>query len=254
MACWQETDILFEADDIVDIRIIAPPFIPAPLHPPSLSAWQHRATTGSTVPGAVWLSWRIPVLNPDPLEQIRIEKEQGMHYEYRVLRDGNMEWKTVLLEDTRLGSIDEVLFLSFGIWLYQRRKYLVTGLDRDGEYSFCIRAVNATGVSDETCNPESITPVNVQNGELPRTVALLQNYPNPFNPATTLTYTLDRAGPVELSVYDLTGRVVSSLVDGVQPAGYHEVRFNADGLPTGTYVYRLRAGTETLTRIMTLVR
>ena len=57
-----------------------------------------------------------------------------------------------------------------------------------------------------------------------------------------------------MAVHDLTGRLVSTLVDGVQSPGRHAVRFNADGLPTGTYVYRLRAGAETLTRTMTLVR
>ena len=96
--------------------------------------------------------------------------------------------------------------------------------------------------------------VGIENKDLPVSIHLAQNYPNPFNPSTRITYTLDRAGAVELSVYDMTGRVVSSLVDGVQPAGNHEVRFDATGLPTGAYIYRLRAGAETLTRIMTLVR
>ena len=102
--------------------------------------------------------------------------------------------------------------------------------------------------------PVEAVNTSISHRELPSKVSLSQNYPNPFNPSTTVTYTLDRAGSVELSVYDLAGRVVSSLVDGVQPTGNHEVRFNADGLPTGTYVYRLRAGAETLTRTMTLVR
>ena len=90
--------------------------------------------------------------------------------------------------------------------------------------------------------------------EIPVTLALSQNYPNPFNPSTNVTYTLDRPGPVEMSVYDLTGRIVSTLVDGIQPAGLHEVRFDADGLPAGTYLYRLRADGRTITRTMTLVR
>ena len=90
--------------------------------------------------------------------------------------------------------------------------------------------------------------------ESPATLALSQNYPNPFNPATTITYTLDRPGPVEMSVYNLTGRIVSTLVDGMQSAGHYEVRFDADGLPAGMYLYHLRAGGQTITRAMTLVR
>ena len=99
----------------------------------------------------------------------------------------------------------------------------------------------------------SIT-TSVENGELPSGVSLGQNYPNPFNPSTTVTYTLDRPSPTELSVYDLTGRIVSTLVDGVQPAGNHEVRFSAADLPTGTYVYRLEVNGQSITRTMTLVR
>ena len=60
--------------------------------------------------------------------------------------------------------------------------------------------------------------------------------------------------PVRLAVYDMTGKTVAVLVDGLRTVGQHTVRFNADGLPTGTYVYRLTAGAETLTRTMTLVR
>ncbi|MXW64981.1 MAG: T9SS type A sorting domain-containing protein [Bacteroidetes bacterium SB0662_bin_6] len=96
--------------------------------------------------------------------------------------------------------------------------------------------------------------VSVDSDELPGGISLSQNYPNPFNPSTTVTYTLDRSDSVELSVYDLTGRVVSTLVDGIQLAGNHEVRFDAGDLPTGTYLYRLRTGTETQTRTMILVR
>ncbi len=98
-------------------------------------------------------------------------------------------------------------------------------------------------------------PVSADDpGELPSGVKLAQNYPNPFNPSTTVTYALDRAGSVEMSVYDMTGRIVQTLVDGMRPAGNHEVRFDAGGLPTGTYLYRLRVGTETLTETMTFVR
>ena len=97
-------------------------------------------------------------------------------------------------------------------------------------------------------------PTSISNHALPTDVVLAQNYPNPFNPNTAITYTLDRSGPVQLDVYDLTGRIVSTLVDGVQPAGRYEIRFSAEDLPSGTYVYRLQTGAEVLTRAMTLLR
>src|SRR5690606_23738549 len=89
--------------------------------------------------------------------------------------------------------------------------------------------------------------------ELPSSAALAQNYPNPFNPSTSIPFTLDRAQRVRLAVYDVLGREVAVLVDGVQPAGTHRAAFDAAGLASGVYVYRLRTGAGTLTRTMTLV-
>ena len=97
-------------------------------------------------------------------------------------------------------------------------------------------------------------PTSVEDEELPEGIALAQNYPNPFNPVTTIKYSVQAASHVSLSVYDMTGQQIETLVDGVQPKGTHSVAFDANGLPTGTYVYRLTTGAETLTRIMTLVR
>ena len=73
----------------------------------------------------------------------------------------------------------------------------------------------------ETRMVKVIRPVSAPTSievEIPATLALSQNYPNPFNPSTTIAYTLYRPGPVEMSVYDLTGRIVSILVDGMQSA------------------------------------
>ncbi len=90
--------------------------------------------------------------------------------------------------------------------------------------------------------------------ELPTVLSLKQNYPNPFNPETVIEYELPQTVHVRLAVYDMTGRTVAVLVDGNRPQGRYTEQFNAAGLSTGTYVYRLTAGGESQTRIMTLVR
>jgi len=77
----------------------------------------------------------------------------------------------------------------------------------------------------------------------PLTYTLGQNYPNPFNPSTSITYQLKSAGQVRLSVYDILGREVAVLVDGMQTQGAHEARFDGNGLASGVYIYRLQAGT-----------
>jgi hypothetical protein len=103
---------------------------------------------------------------------------------------------------------------------------------------------------------EILTLVDVDSpGEgIPVTYALDQNYPNPFNPATTISYDLPEAGPVSLKIYDLLGSEVATLVDDNQGAGRHEVLFDATGLPSGVYFYRLKAGWYTSTRKLVLLR
>jgi hypothetical protein len=81
--------------------------------------------------------------------------------------------------------------------------------------------------------------VALQPGQ-PLTYALSQNFPNPFNPSTLISYQTAGAGYVRLTVYDILGREVATLVDGVQEPGTHEVRFDAGTLSSGMYVYRLR--------------
>jgi hypothetical protein len=70
----------------------------------------------------------------------------------------------------------------------------------------------------------------------------LGNYPNPFNPTTTLAFTLPESQLTELAVFDLSGRKVATLVDGLMAAGSHSVVFDASGLASGLYIYTLRSG------------
>ena len=90
--------------------------------------------------------------------------------------------------------------------------------------------------------------------QTPRQFALQQNYPNPFNPATLIRYELRDAGNVKLEVFDMIGRRVAVLVDGVKEAGTHEVRFNAESFSSGVYIYRLTDGSRTAVRQMTLIK
>ncbi len=87
-----------------------------------------------------------------------------------------------------------------------------------------------------------------------RGFALLQNYPNPFNPATAVSYQLTATSYVTLKVYDLLGREVRTLVDGVRPAGTHTVVFDGSGLASGVYVSSLTAGGSHQSRTMLLLK
>ena len=78
--------------------------------------------------------------------------------------------------------------------------------------------------------------------EAPLATAILGSYPNPFNPTTAINYQLSSVSNVSLVVYDVLGREVSTLVDGVQEAGEHSVILDGSRLASGVYYYRLIAG------------
>ncbi len=96
--------------------------------------------------------------------------------------------------------------------------------------------------------------VEQDKNQLPVDFSLSQNYPNPFNPNTTINYSIPEMSPVELSVYNVLGEKVAELVNHVQDAGRHSVSFDAAGLPSGTYLYTLKAGEQTTTRKMVLLK
>ncbi|TKJ41461.1 hypothetical protein CEE37_02555 [candidate division LCP-89 bacterium B3_LCP] len=79
-------------------------------------------------------------------------------------------------------------------------------------------------------------------------------YPNPFNPTTQFSFALPAASHVKLSVYNLRGQLVNTLVDGMRDAGTHDVSFDASNLASGIYLYRLSAGSNNISGKMVLVK
>jgi hypothetical protein len=94
---------------------------------------------------------------------------------------------------------------------------------------------------------------------LPAQIRLLQNYPNPFNPNTSIRYNLPKAMNVDLSVYDMKGRLVTTLVKQNQAAGNHVVQWNGTdnqkkAVASGVYFYKLSSGTYSNTKKMLLIK
>jgi ligand-binding sensor domain-containing protein len=95
--------------------------------------------------------------------------------------------------------------------------------------------------------------------DVPQSYALKANYPNPFNPVTAIGYEVKAAGDVELTVYDIRGRLVKVLEQGQVTAGSHQVLWdatnqNGDTVPSGVYIYRLRTGNQVFSRKMMLLK
>lgn len=100
----------------------------------------------------------------------------------------------------------------------------------------------------------NLVSVSNTTNESPKKFKLNQNYPNPFNPTTTISFELKTSSFVALSVYDLTGKKVSDLVNEKMTAGVHSVVFNALDLSSGIYIYELKANNFRQTNKMLLLR
>ena len=172
-------------------------------------------------------------------------------------RDVLLKWTTASelnnsgFEIERKSTSGEWVGLSF-----IRGKGTTTGLSEyvytdknlsEGDYSYRLKQIDHDGTS--TCSYE----VEVEIGA-PETYTLSQNFPNPFNPSTVIRYALPVAGNVELKVYNSLGEVVKTLVNSPKEAGYHEISFIASDLPSGLYLYELKAGSFSSVKKMLLVK
>lgn len=126
----------------------------------------------------------------------------------------------------------------------------------DGEAYFVVVAQDSSGNLSLASNEISfqVTDVRAEDGSIPRTFALQQNYPNPFNPSTQIQFSLAQASHVKLDIYNLLGRRVATVVDDRYQAGEHTVAFHAGRLPSGTYFYKIQAGSFVRIRKMLLLK
>jgi hypothetical protein len=118
--------------------------------------------------------------------------------------------------------------------------------DESGEFDYYEVLVSTTGGAQTSIGRDKV--------DLPEGFTLSQNYPNPFNPTTTIDFSLPFTADATIRVYDLTGRIVSTVRMPGTTAGTHSVQFDATNLSSGVYVYKLDAGGYSTAKMFTLVK
>jgi hypothetical protein len=159
-------------------------------------------------------------------------------------KEGESAWTEVASyqTDNALGSLNALNGASYSFTDK-------TPLEVGKSYDYQLRE---TGFDGQVATLETVTLTVRFN--VAREYELAQNYPNPFNPVTMIRYQIPTAETVSLKVYDVLGKEVATLVSGRQEAGNYAVPFNASGLSSGVYFYRLQAGSFVETRKMMLVK
>jgi len=146
---------------------------------------------------------------------------------------------------TAPGTPGEEVEVTFGIKFGQYwSDYTGTAFELlvDDVYLFPMTEAGKTGIAEK------------ETAAQPGSYSLEPNYPNPFNPSTTIGYTVPKSGRVRLAVFDLKGREIATLVDGVKAAGRHSAILDSRNLNSGVYFYKLQSEGETVTRKMLLVK
>ncbi len=195
-------------------------------------AWLHVDLQSAQSLGRVVVNWR--------------SSYYARRYQIQVSND-NSNWTTVFSTLSGNGGIDDILFSAVSA------RYVRVYMTRNNSSSERINELEiyAGTTSAAKQNAEGLIGLDAA---IPSEFELHQNYPNPFNPSTTIRYGVPEAAHVTLKLINVLGKEVATLVEGWQTAGVHRINFEAQGLPSGVYVYILQAGELRLARRLVLMK
>jgi hypothetical protein len=174
----------------------------------------------------------------------------------------NVDWPDVI-EAVGAGAVNRYAFKDFSTSKgFAGIQYLNANGGGVEYLSFPIESVydvdERTQLLRELIELHILRPFVEDNEIVPNKFVLYQNYPNPFNPTTTIKYSIPQAKAtqenVKLKIYDILGREVATLVDEIKQAGNYEVKFDASGLISGTYFYRITIGEFSDSKKMILLK
>ncbi len=157
--------------------------------------------------------------------------------------------KTVFLDqEIVIGGASSINYL----WLGKENTLLVSIESQDDETD--PNFTNAAGMSRLKSNSGANAIDLSHTITSPAQYQLDQNYPNPFNPTTKISFSLPESQHVKLSIFNSLGQQVRTILDESRNAGVHEVEFNAVDMPSGTYFYKIEAGSYNYVRKMLLIK
>jgi hypothetical protein len=165
-------------------------------------------------------------------------RDGNLEIYYKRSTNGGVNWEA----DTRLSN-------NFNLSLYPFVSVIGSVVHtiwqdlRDGNYEIYYK-----------CNPTGNVGITNVNSEIPNEYKLKQNYPNPFNPTTKIKFDIPKSSNVKLTVYDITGKEISILVNEKISPGSYETEFNGDKYASGIYFYRLETPDFFQTKKMLLIK
>ena len=150
-------------------------------------------------------------------------------------KNQNSEWRTIAFVEGNgtTTELSKYSFLDQGLTV-GKYQYRLKQIDYDGSFEYSKK------VSVEISRPVEFS--------------LEQNYPNPFNPSTTIQFSIPSEGVIKLTVLNIIGEEIETLVNEYKTEGTHQVIFNAENIPSGIYFYKLDSGSFTQTRKMILIK
>ncbi len=178
------------------------------------------------------------------------EEQAEMYYEDTLAVDLSVmdEWDFELPI-----PMDDIDFTVEGFQGYVEDGFLITEDDSEGQ-GWLIAEYLDFSDSMQVDIREPVSAYDEEPDEIVTEHKLKDNYPNPFNPNTIIEFHLPEREEITLTVYDVNGRAVRTLENGVFDAGIHEVEFNATGLASGTYIYELRGDETVLQKQMMFIK
>jgi len=169
----------------------------------------------------------------------------GLHDVYISFKKTDGSWTPAQNMGNRINGLSEDSFP----WVTPDGKYMFFNSAKAGDYSY-----NAYWVDSKVIDRFKPVGINKLEEEIPSGYRLFQNYPNPFNPSTKIKFQLSAANFVKLSVFDMLGRELTTLVNESLKPGIYEVDWNASRYTSGTYFYRLETDGFNETRQMLLIK